>query len=217
MYKLYAGQSKLTFSHPRVKMQSEMIRQTLVLKPAMTSGLSITEIGCAGGELLARLAWDLPVSNLICFEADDKQHALAFRTIERYRKANSTHTFKLIKSAFDASVVTPQSVDLLASSHVVEHMHKPCEWLAGVRHMLRPGGYVFTELPWQEHQPFQKALVGQFHAAFYNSTTFNRMMAHNGFRLVLGRSSTYSTTSRKIERKTGIPAAFLHVHQLLNA
>lgn len=41
------------------------------------------------------------------------------------------------------------SVDVFTSSHVLEHVSDPCEWLAEVWRLLRPGGIVFTELPIQ--------------------------------------------------------------------
>lgn len=116
----------------------------------MKTGLTILEIGCASGFVLYNLRHHAANGgSLICFEVDPSYFAELEHTFALIRRDTPTARTLLVKSLFHAGVVAAESVDVVTSSHVLEHISNPCTWLTEVKRILRPEGIVFTEIPIQ--------------------------------------------------------------------
>jgi len=154
---------------------------------AAASGLNIMEMGCAAGYLLYNLRWRAGHGgSLVCFEGDPDLQGPLEKTL-RLAKAKTTGLrTKVMPQLFDAAGLGDASVDVFLSSHTVEHLASPCQWLADVHRILKPGGIVFTEVPEQYMDPDHGLLRPgtQFHLLYFNQQSFEAMMIQSGFEKV---------------------------------
>jgi len=167
--------------------------------------LSIVEVGCMAGVALSFLG-DLASDGgrLFCFEP--QAHTWPTKEMLRYR-APGVQT-SLYKSMLEPGVLGSSSVDVLTSSHVLEHMTDPTVWANEARRILKPGGIVFTELPYEHYklEPNRTKVIDEYvewinkvKATRYISTfhislfgrekvggefPFNRMMQGLGFEVL---------------------------------
>ena len=77
-------------------------------------------------------------------------------------------------------------MDVFTSSHVVEHITDPGQWIDGVWLLLKPGGIVFSEVPNQYDDPqLPKRIVrGRFHLLFFDHQRWFNFMTLAGFECV---------------------------------
>eukprot|EP00971_Amphidinium_carterae_P136553 2705564-Amphidinium_carterae.1 len=78
----------------------------------------------------------------------------------------------LHKSILDFSNTTSNSIDVFASSHVVEHIANPCHFTAGLYRALKPGGIAFTEVPNQYQDPVMGMSRGNLHLLYFGLQAF---------------------------------------------
>ena len=178
LYSHYDGQSKLSSTSARPVEQSKFISANV----PNVSNMSIHEFGCAAAHLLIKLRNIYKPAYTIC---NDNAH---------YANRDTAIIFNQ-EMSFD-SVLT-NSVDLFVSSHVVEHV-SPDDWFPHLRRIVKPGGFVFTEVPNQRNDHFRKIVRGKYHVAFYNGTTFDATMRRSGF---VGIASSFKDTRWIHQRK----------------
>lgn len=191
-------------SHPKtvdgVRAQREWLRKNGLEDDDGTKPLTIVEMGCMHGSLLASFHSLSSARKLLCFEPSNRYHPQLERRFAALNNASATAGGKavgghamLAGGLFNGSSLAPGSVDLFLSSHVVEHLAEPCTWLASVWRALRPGGHVFTEVP-LDAPTGEASKSPYFHLLYFDDASFARMMLAQGFERVqvenasLGRS-----------------------------
>ncbi|MBU1909475.1 MAG: class I SAM-dependent methyltransferase [Verrucomicrobia bacterium] len=76
--------------------------------------------------------------------------------------------------------------DMVISRQVLEHSHRMSEYLAGLKNLLYPGGYVVIEVPdcARAFDSGDAAILWEEHIAYFTPETFQRNLAIAGFKLV---------------------------------
>lgn len=209
MYRVYDGQNTLSLTHFRPNEQAAMIASAMQLS-SWRGPLHIVEAGCAGGHFLAVLAKSHLLNetaravtsvNLSCFEADPKMAPAAQKLLGQVQSMSKGWLqARVVRSLFTGVGLQPASVDLVSSSHVLEHVTDPCTYVQMLRTVLRPRGYVFTELPLQSMDHKHRWVRGLFHATFWSSASYNAMMERSGFTLVAKQIAQHGLVVRQLHR-----------------
>ena len=153
----------------------------------------LLDIGCGRGDFLvaAREAgWDVLGVDMV-----DAAAAVA-----RGRYGLDVRTGTLADAG-----VEPGSLDVVAGTHLLEHMVDTVGFLNEVRALLRPGGYVFVEVPnwrhplrvreggsWRHLHPFE-------HVTHFTAATLRDALRRGGFSVELLRSPTWIGTPQTID------------------
>ena len=173
----YSNQAYLENGHMRVLTQSDFIRK---YSGVTFKNKKIVELGCAGGHLLNEFRGN--GNELICFEGDPDMHA---RFQDNYKDYDLA---KLMPTLFDGNALPASSVDLLMSSHVVEHISEPCVFLRQAMAALKPGGLMFHEIPQQRRHdglhPLAKKQYGEYHMTFWTKESVDYIFRLCGFERV---------------------------------
>lgn len=177
----YSGQAALNVTSPRPIEQAQFIKEYASGISSKT-GLHVVEMGCAGGFALynvRKLATQ--GGHIECFEVDQDYHRIVKQTFAGTEREGIKFTLR--PQLFDGDALEPNSVDLFMSSHVAEHLTDPCAWMAGLMRVLKPGGYVFSEVPDQYMDPDKEMRRGQFHLLFFSKDSFAKLMTDFGFEI----------------------------------
>jgi len=173
----YSGQANLQNGHIRVVTQSKFIREHSNID---LHDKTIVELGCAGGHLLDQFRGH--GNELICFEGDPDLHNKFRNNFLSYDSAT------LVPTLFDGTSLRASSVDLIMSSHVVEHISEPCVFLKEVYTALKPGGFMFHEIPQQRRtdgqHPLNKMQLGEYHMTFWTHESVDYVFKFCGFEKV---------------------------------
>ena len=95
----------------------------------------LLEIGCASG-------WFLGEARAVGYEVVGIEPAEEMAAAARERSGAEVYAAMLEDASLD-----PGSFDVAVAWHVLEHLARPRDTLAGVRTALRPGGWLLLELP----------------------------------------------------------------------
>ncbi len=169
----YHGQAKLNIGHARVTSQRKFLEK--YTSPLKFSSLRIIELGCAGGFLLEQFTGNGNV--LECFEASVNYHSVFHETMS---KANHS-SYVLHTRLFDENAITPLSVDVFLSSHVIEHIPDPCATLRLMYGALKPGAVMFHEMPRKTLEGVLQVQGGLFHTTFWTVETVRNVFTAVGF------------------------------------
>ena len=170
------------------------------LRRNVTTGRRLLEVGCAHGFLLNYLrsaGWEVQgveVSPL----------ASAFA---RERFGLDVHTGLLEDAPLAAS-----SFDAILLLDVLEHLHRPFDALAGMSRLLKPGGTLVVQCPWELthwEEVFQAVLRGfrtgsirpdsiPAHLYFFGPRTLDAMIEKGGFRIRARQSGNYGEIRRRV-------------------
>jgi SAM-dependent methyltransferase len=101
-------------------------------------------------------------------------------------------------STLEESDLPQHSFDVVAASHVLEHQRDGVEFLSSISRWLKPGGYLFLEVPnwssfdrrgnadrWQGLRPLE-------HLAHYSPRTLGSLMRRLGYQPVLTETPFYT-------------------------
>lgn len=88
------------------------------------------------------------------------------------RRLGSTNAFERLED-----VPAERRFDLLALSHVLEHMHQPHTFIAGLMQRLRPGGLLFVEVP---HRDYRYKALFESHLLFFNEASLEDFLGRHG-------------------------------------
>jgi 2-polyprenyl-3-methyl-5-hydroxy-6-metoxy-1,4-benzoquinol methylase len=180
----YKGQAKLKLNSGRVTAQFNFIQRNIITNEAYVLGrnISVLEIGCANAYLLQRLApW---YSNVTCFEPSPILSAKAKEELMK-TKNSSDWSVTVHPTNWDESQVTPESIDLFVSSHVLEHISDLCMFFTHLYSKMKPGGAVFSEVPNHTRDYVNSTFGGQFHVTLFNVRGWILMMEGVGFELMV--------------------------------
>lgn len=199
-------------THPKTLEAVRRQREWLSLHLGSDDGqaaLTVVEAGCLHGGLLSSFHSLSAPRTLRCFEPSTRFHAQLkkrFGTLNNASLAAGGRAAggraELTGGLFNGYALPAGSVDLVLSSHVLEHAADACTWLDSTWHALRPGGHVFTEVPVDRAQ----AEVGRapfFHLLFFDEASFVRMMLARGFTQV--GETMENQASGSLPARTRIP------------
>src|SRR4051794_14411250 len=153
----------------------------------------LLDIGCGRGDFLvaAREAgWDVVGADMV-----DAAAAVA-----RERHGLDARTGTLADAGIE-----PGSLDVVAGTHLLEHMVEAVEFLVEVRTLLRPGGHVFLEVPNWRH-PLRVREAGKWrhlhpyeHVTHFTARTLRDALRRAGFHVALLRSPTWIGPPQSID------------------
>mmetsp|Transcript_12537 Transcript_12537/g.39836 ORF Transcript_12537/g.39836 Transcript_12537/m.39836 type:complete len:223 (-) Transcript_12537:210-878(-) len=126
--------------HPRLLAQAEFINHYF---PHLSKSALVVEIGCSYGNLLRKLA--LRTRTLVCFEPTPAAARAAGATLRN----NTEATVHIFNSLWDPALlrqaVGDHMIDLLVSSHVMEHLADLCQFSRDLGPIIASDGIVFAE------------------------------------------------------------------------
>lgn len=174
------GQAKKSRSIRRSDHQAAYIKGVLSLKRNMLSpGAVIVEAGCSWGALLSQFGGN--GRTLICFEPGTRFLR------ETYARLNSTGSkeIEVVPTMFNENWSgLSGGIDLFLSSHVLEHIGDLCTFLAKLYDKIKPGGFVFSEVPNANYEYIRKTLGGTYHITLLTPVSLSMYFYATGFRLV---------------------------------
>jgi SAM-dependent methyltransferase len=167
-YRMELGQKPsdayLAFMDKRATAQKAFISTHLQLD----SESRVLDIGCSAGSFLLGFSADTP--NLEGYEPDVVMAGLA-----RDRLPASAQVFNEL---CDPATLPSARYDLIALSHVFEHLIDPVGFLGHLLRATRPGGLVFIEVP---NEPVSEVMRqvrapyrGKLHLSFFNPDSLRR-------------------------------------------
>lgn len=141
--------------------------------------------------LLSKFA--APGRTLVCFEPGKK---FTFHTAALLNHTVARHSF-VIPSFFDATVhEIADGIDLFLSSHVLEHVGDLCSFLRELFAKMKPGGFVFSEVPNHNYKYVNRTFGGLYHLSLTTPGSLNAYFYSAGFRLVDMQLTDQSDTLR---------------------
>jgi SAM-dependent methyltransferase len=87
------------------------------------------------------------------------------------------------------------SFDVVFSSHTIEHVEQPLQFVRDIKRVLRPGGALVTILPTQFTAPsyvFFRKWTGEVpprHVSYFSKRTFEAMLQRAGFSVIYSRQN----------------------------
>ncbi len=153
----------------------------------------ILDVGCATGEFLQlarERGWET-------FGLDVSPYAIA--------EARRRYELDVQVSALTDATLAPESFDVVHMNHVLEHLPDPNAALAAAHGVLRAGGWLVAEVPYEFYnaaetwrrifrRAVKRATPGVYHLSFFSPRTLARVMRQNGFAPEI---STYSDMSER--------------------
>lgn len=152
--------------------RAEYLRDTL---PEVSNGV-IGDIGAGFGLFLEELSKFWPSVRLIAIEPSGEM-------IDICREKG----LEVIPCAIEDVQGWDDRFDLLTSFNLLEHIYDPDEFLKKVRHLLRPGGYLFLttlngeEFDMQVLWEKSKSVAPPHHLNFFNSRSLAKLLRANNF------------------------------------
>ena len=88
------------------------------------------------------------------------------------RRLGTDHAFQRLED-----VPAERKFDLLALTHVLEHMDRPHDFVDGLMQRLRPGGLLFVEVP---HRDYRYKALFESHLLFFNANSLGDLLGRHG-------------------------------------
>lgn len=129
------------------------IHTLTALWPRPLHGLTVADIGCAGGSFLDHVAG--LAARVIAIEPSPIYHA-----------SLAQRGFEIFPYARDAAKTCAHGVDLAVSLQVIEHTVNPRIFLEEIRPLISPGGSLLISTP-NRNDILMELLPGEFPAFFY--------------------------------------------------
>ncbi len=142
--------------------------KTILRQAALSGDSRVLELGCGGGELLARL---------------EQQTRLAVGTdlsSEGLRLARLEGRGHLLCGRAEQLPFSGNSFDALVAQHLVEHLSDPAEALREWRRVLRPGGILALVTPNALH-PDPELFYDPTHVSLFTPATLRSALEDTGF------------------------------------
>lgn len=104
--------------------------------------------------------------------------------------------------------------DMLVIRHLVEHAHQIRRFLAGIRKLLKPGGYAVFEVPDCEtaFATCDYSILWEEHVFYFMPATLRHCLENAGFDVIDMQRPTYSLVA--LTRMTDAPSRSVSVHAL---
>lgn len=109
-----------------------------ILERSEGAGITnVLDVGCAAGMLLE--AFQRDGARVTGFEPDEQ---MSQKARDKVGEEGKIHT-----KMFTPDMIAPGTMDLVVASHVLEHLPNPQEFVASLGKLLKPGGFLFIEVP----------------------------------------------------------------------
>ena len=183
---IYKGGSGVkTFDNVRIVGRFKFIESGVPIKKWLDNmwkgqkkELVAVEIGCSRGFLLGSFSPYFALNGrLVCFEPTP-----ALRRKSYLRNLNTS--YEIVPPIFDISYFQPSSVDLFLSSHVIQHMSNPCEFVSQLFKIMKPGGIVFSEVPIHSELDVKRTPKGELNLFFQTPESMMLLFSRSGFEYV---------------------------------
>ena len=115
----------------------------------------VADVGCGGGSFLNH------ISGLA-------SKIIAIEPTERYHDSLRTNGYQVFSFASDAAKKHPETVDIVVTFQVIEHVLNPLEFLVDIISMLKPGGILIIATP-NRDDILLKLLPEHFQSFFYRN------------------------------------------------
>jgi 2-polyprenyl-3-methyl-5-hydroxy-6-metoxy-1,4-benzoquinol methylase len=166
---LPAGESE---NHQKV----ELLRSLLDL----SRGGKLVDIGCGGGVLLHALRQQLPFNwNFWGVEPTLSYAALAARR-------SGAH---VVCANYEKDVMEDAPFDAATCCQVLEHVPDPRGFLAAINKDLKPGGWLYVEVPdvsdFESLEPSHDRFMVQ-HVSYFSAPVLRRLLTEEGFDIIGG-------------------------------
>lgn len=154
----------------------------------------VLDIGCGKGAFLKsfkalRAGWQC-----VGVEPSREEAALARRDRD----------LEVHEGMFGRVPLAPESFDLVAIMHVLEHVSRPVDTVRQMRDVLRPGGLLFVEVPnTLDLNMFYDVLLFE-HLYHFPPETLAWLLAREGFEIVAHERSTPYGAQRIVARKSTV-------------
>ncbi len=164
----------------RAEAQLQFVKSSIELGQLST----VLDIGCSEGCLL--LEFQQVGCKVLGYEPDSRMAHFA-----NQRLAQGEET--VVKNElFSASNLAVESVDLVCSSHVLEHVSNPFSYLQEIQNVLSSSGFLFLEIPNQYDLSVEKCInpevfpsaPTQGHLYFYSPKSIKSLLESNGFEVL---------------------------------
>ena len=155
--------------------RSEWLVQQVVGHAALPATGRLLDVGCGNGAFLRAFSKAMPGWRLAGTELSEATRAI----VERIPRVEAFYTGALQE--------TPGQFDMISLVHVLEHISHPLELLATVSGKLKPGGFVFIEVPDAERNPFDLLIVD--HVSHFTRTTLTDLFEAAGYSIAASSQS----------------------------
>lgn len=153
----------------------------------------VLDIGCGKGSFLKAVKALKPGWQYVGVEPSREESALARRDGE----------LEIHEGMFGSVALPPQSFDLVAIMHVLEHVSRPHDVVRDIAAILKPGGVLFVEVPnTLDVNMFYDVLLFE-HLYHFQPPTLAWLLEREGFELFEHATSTPYGAQRVLARKTG--------------
>jgi SAM-dependent methyltransferase len=98
----------------------------------------VVEAGCGAGWMASKMIDEMNFENITLFDFDD------YRQEDSSSKKCDFHTFDF---CFDAWPLESESMDVVMSIQVLEHLENPFYYIREARRVLKPGGRLYLSIP----------------------------------------------------------------------
>ena len=163
----------------------------------------ILDVGCGKGTLLTLFAGAFPGWDRVGIEPSSAAAAIA-------RVSGLT----VHEGMLDTVTIEPSSIDLVTIVHVLEHAASPMAALDAIHRALKPGGFVFIEVPnMLDANMFYDFLLHE-HLFHFSPDTLSRLLTNRGFVIDTIQPSTTYGAIRVIARKNRDASDAGHPHHV---
>lgn len=139
--------------------------------------LRALDIGCAAGSLLVAFWETQPTAQLVGFEPDPDMLGAARKRLP--------YDAQLCAELFTPARVQPQTFDLIAASHLLEHVPDMRTFLQGLASIANPRGILFLEVPYETAASVREISRanhrGLIHLLFFTPQTLTRVLEQTGW------------------------------------
>ncbi|MBI4088145.1 class I SAM-dependent methyltransferase [Candidatus Kaiserbacteria bacterium] len=170
---------------------------------ALKPGIKVLDVGCSAGHLLAALKGK--VKERVGIELSREEAAFV----------RKTQGIPVYSEAIETVDIPEGPFDLVVSARVLEHVEDPLVFLKALARHVKPGGYVYLDVP-----NLNDALLSLFnvsgyadryfrepHLSYFSPKTFKRFLTKAGYRGTVKTVQRYNMLNAMNWIETGKPQA----------
>lgn len=139
----------------------------------------VLDIGCSAGSFLRAMGELTP--HLTGYEPDAAMAAQASRRLPP--------SASIVNGLFEPATISEGAFDLVAMSHVLEHVPEPVAFLRHLADAAPAGGHLFVEVPyetsWSVAEIIRARFRGKLHLAFFAPKTLRAAIEAAGWRVLV--------------------------------
>ncbi len=133
---------------------------------------------------------------------------------------------KVLSDPFETAAIEPESLDVIVSFHVIEHVYSPKKFVARAHEVLKKGGAMILETPTYDTIIYsllrhrERSMRCNGHIYFFTKDSLRRLVEDCGFKVIrhdrVGRTLSADRLSHNLGIITGKKKFFKQVSDKLN-